>query len=194
MKTFVKGMTALQIGRMNLIPMLMVAQQAVAEGQGPVNQVVSAQRDPKTFRVGLDAMKMGTKVKPSGDPAERLDPLPPIAASIEMITEGEYAGAVKCTITEYGWPVVKDKEEKKGAVKTGRIVKQLSLASTRSAVPIMTENAEGERERLLFDITVPSDVEGGEPVRYQFAAAVIAHFYGKDVRSVTKRQKQPAAQ
>lgn len=160
------------------------------QGEGPTN--VGQTRGQRTFKVDASKMQFGGKIRSDENKAEgsKLDPLPPNHFSIETIDEGEFAGAVKCTSIVYGWPQVKDKEVTFGK-NVGKIVKQLSLATTRTGVPVMTEGEDGARERLY--INVPYIDDDGNEVIGSFAATATTHFYAKEASQVTTRQESAAA-
>lgn len=155
-------------------------------GNAPTNQPANNVNDKRVFRVDASKMRIGTKkqeeIREVSGPS-----LPPPHFEIEMVEEGEYTGAVKCTSVLYGWPSIKDKEENRAGTLTGRIVQQLDLAQTRTPVPVLVQTDENERgTRMLIDYDV-TDPDTGEIVTKQFAVTARSQFYGKAVESVQKR-------
>lgn len=157
------------------------------QGAAPT-QNVEVTRGPKVHRIDAAKMTIGTKSKQSGGNAELegLPKLPLPQLSLEAV-EIDGVPAFKCVTILYGYPILKDKEEFKDGVRTGKVVKQLMLATTRTGVPAMQETEEG-RERITIDVP-DTDPETGEETVRQFNLVFMEHVYGKAAESVTKRKQ-----
>lgn len=166
-------------------------QEAARQGHEVIDAQGSPAAKPQTgviHRVTSAMMKFGhaskdRAIKAAAGP--KLPPVPRPEVTVEVIEDGEIAGAVKVTLVTYGWPDIVLKEKK---TKTGEVVKEngqpvmtkmLRLAG-RSQAFAVTEATEIDgrvvNERQTIEMPNPDDPDG-EPLT--FALTAIGYAYGK---------------